>query len=512
MLLFHSSYPSFDVHFSILLVLTIDLFVDGQFVVEVLEPARMGIRRSVQRCEATGANFGADIVTFSFGTEAIGCALNVNPFDACTNVTYPVNITLCESNFALVPRGNCNFSIKAYRVQHAKPSGFQALIVYNFEGEVPIDMAGSKYADLVRIPVLMISYECMVAINITYPASKGYIVQVKVSPGYYDLFRYLIPFVVVVGFCFIVLLISLAIRLCRERRRVARKRLSKRNLRKIPTRRFRKGDEPETCAICLDDFIEGEKLRVLPCRHTYHCKCIDPWLTQNRKVCPMCKRRVGAKNSDSESSEEEVRQEQPSFQNSSVIHTYLEDEETSSTPTPSISHVLADVHHSDIGGSREQLVETDENVFSERMTDDGAETNTLSQSFKNRLKGFFTKSSSRSPMDEVKGSGEVNNAYEGGSTPPVDTASVQTIFEDMSSDEGADVRMRHHSSDYHVNSNEPMVHESMSEDQLNQLDVDEERAKDACTRRGYENEKSIPDTPLSDDEGGFSRTFDNFSA
>ncbi|RCN27429.1 zinc finger, C3HC4 type [Ancylostoma caninum] len=93
------------------------------------------------------------------------------------------------------------------------------------------------------------------------------------------------------------------------------------------------GDEPETCAICLDDFIEGEKLRVLPCRHTYHCKCIDPWLTQNRKVCPMCKRRVGAKNSDSESSDEERRQEQPSSSRStSIAHTYLEDEERTETP------------------------------------------------------------------------------------------------------------------------------------------------------------------------------------
>ena len=111
-----------------------------------------------------------------------------------------------------------------------------------------------------------------------------------------------------------------AIRLCRERRRIARKRLSKRNLRKIPTKKFHRGDYPETCAICLEDFVEGEKLRVLPCRHSwlslyfcssalsaYHCLCIDPWLTQNRKVCPMCKRRVGAKNSDSESSDDERR-------------------------------------------------------------------------------------------------------------------------------------------------------------------------------------------------------------
>lgn len=142
------------------------------------------------------------------------------------------------------------------------------------------------------------------------------------------------------------------------------------------------GDEPETCAICLDDFIEGEKLRVLPCRHSeflfevgyaypiwfgaqlyiypcnisaYHCNCIDPWLTQNRKVCPMCKRRVGAKNSDSESSDEERRQEvlvfklscctsdivhryfaqlqQPvSSRSTSITHTYLEDEERTGTP------------------------------------------------------------------------------------------------------------------------------------------------------------------------------------
>uniref|UniRef100_A0A1I7WPY7 Membrane-associated protein n=1 Tax=Heterorhabditis bacteriophora TaxID=37862 RepID=A0A1I7WPY7_HETBA len=154
--------------------------IDAQFVVEVLEPLRMGVRRTVQKCEATGANFGADIVNFSFGHDAIGYAAIPVPPDACTDTT-------------------------AFHVQRV----FHALVVYNDEGKPPIDMAGSKYADSITIPVLMISYSCMVAINLTYPASQGYMIQVKISPGYYDLFRYLIPFVVVVGFCFVVLLVSL---------------------------------------------------------------------------------------------------------------------------------------------------------------------------------------------------------------------------------------------------------------------------------------------------------------
>ncbi|GMR33969.1 hypothetical protein PMAYCL1PPCAC_04164, partial [Pristionchus mayeri] len=278
----------------------------AQYIVEVLEPAKLGVRRTVQRCDATGANFGPDVVPFTFGPMSTGCAFTVDPADACKPVRMnTINETTCLVNYAVVPRGNCNFSEKAYFVQRARPRAFDALIVYNSDGKAPVDMAGGKYAQDVKIPVVMVSYNCMMGLVERYPASDGYAVQIKLSPGYYDLFRYLIPFVVVIGFCFIVLLASLLIRICRERRRLARKRLSRRHLKKLPTRKYVRGDQPDTCAICLDEFIEGEKLRVLPCRHMYHCKCIDPWLTRNRKVCPMCKRRVGAKNSDSESSGDE---------------------------------------------------------------------------------------------------------------------------------------------------------------------------------------------------------------
>ncbi|KAM8975839.1 E3 ubiquitin-protein ligase RNF43 [Pelodytes ibericus] len=41
------------------------------------------------------------------------------------------------------------------------------------------------------------------------------------------------------------------------------------------------------CAICLEEFAEGQDLRILPCCHEYHLDCVDTWLRQNH-TCPLC--------------------------------------------------------------------------------------------------------------------------------------------------------------------------------------------------------------------------------
>ncbi|KAL7433872.1 hypothetical protein ACHAXH_005005, partial [Discostella pseudostelligera] len=43
-----------------------------------------------------------------------------------------------------------------------------------------------------------------------------------------------------------------------------------------------------SCAVCLEQYQVGETLRTIPCFHTFHASCIDPWLAQ-RAECPVCK-------------------------------------------------------------------------------------------------------------------------------------------------------------------------------------------------------------------------------
>ncbi|XP_043695988.1 E3 ubiquitin-protein ligase RLIM isoform X2 [Telopea speciosissima] len=48
-------------------------------------------------------------------------------------------------------------------------------------------------------------------------------------------------------------------------------------------------EEAAQCYICLVEYEEGDCMRILPCHHEFHSTCIDKWLKEIHRVCPLCR-------------------------------------------------------------------------------------------------------------------------------------------------------------------------------------------------------------------------------
>lgn len=233
------------------------------------------------------ATFGSEIPESGLKVRAV----RANPTDGCTELDPPPeNVTL--SRFAvIIARYNCSFEDK---IRNAQKAGYAAVIVHNV-GSNDLERMSANHAEDILIPSVFIGESNGIYIieSFLYPLPYALIITDDIPFNINN--NLIIPFAIVVGLCFIIMICFMIIRCIRERRRRLRHRLPNSVLRKIPIVKFTKGMQYDTCAICLDDYVDNERLRVLPCHHAYHVKCIDPWLTKNRRVCPICKRKVFAR-------------------------------------------------------------------------------------------------------------------------------------------------------------------------------------------------------------------------
>ncbi|XP_051979812.1 E3 ubiquitin-protein ligase RNF13-like [Xyrauchen texanus] len=229
-----------------------------------------------------------------------GFLVGARPENACEPIAPPpLRDNVTNTFIVLIKRFDCNFDVK---VLHAQKAGYKAAIVHNVDSDDLISM-GSNDMDILKqidIPSVFIGEEASNSLKEDYIYEKGG--HVILMPDFsLPLEYYLIPFLIIVGICLILIVVFMITKFVQDRHRARRSRLRKDQLKKLPIHKYKKGDSYDVCAICLDEYEEGDKLRVLPCSHAYHCKCVDPWLTKTKKTCPVCKQKVVSSEGDSDS-------------------------------------------------------------------------------------------------------------------------------------------------------------------------------------------------------------------
>ncbi|KAK3120808.1 hypothetical protein QOZ80_8BG0642020 [Eleusine coracana subsp. coracana] len=248
---------------------------------------------------ANNTTLSFDDVEATFTPAVEGSGVNgviyvVEPLDACS----PLRTKADGSSaipFALIIRGRCQFDDK---VRNAQQAGFKAAVVYdNEDSGVLVSMAGSSSG--IHIYAVFISKasgevlkkyssqsEAELWIIPTYENSAWSIMAIS--------FISLLAMSAILATCFFVRRHQIR----RDRGRIPLARefhgMSSQLVKAMPSLIFTRVQEDNctssTCAICLEDYSVGEKLRVLPCRHKFHAACVDLWLTSWRTFCPVCKR------------------------------------------------------------------------------------------------------------------------------------------------------------------------------------------------------------------------------
>ncbi|GLJ55064.1 hypothetical protein SUGI_1181860 [Cryptomeria japonica] len=237
----------------------------------------------------------ANFASFVTQSGVCGTVQVTEPFDACSplvNKSIPGEDT--STQFALIKRGICSFDLK---VRNAQAAGFHAAIIYNNEdGDHLIEMGGiSGGITIHAVFISKVSGQTL----LKYSGNKN--IECCIIPSREDTawtviliaFISLLALSAVLAIC----VCLRSYRLRRRRRRPQRHIMSSREVKALPSLIFTSVVDDnctsETCAVCLEDYTAGDKLRVLPCCHKFHVICIDSWLTRDlqmsiyfRLLCP----------------------------------------------------------------------------------------------------------------------------------------------------------------------------------------------------------------------------------
>ncbi|KAF6716145.1 E3 ubiquitin-protein ligase ZNRF3 [Oryzias melastigma] len=201
----------------------------------------------------------------------------------------------------------CGFDLM--EAKRAVQRGATAVIFDVSENPDAIDQLNQVSEDPLKRPVVYVKGNDAVKLMNIVNKQKVARARIQHRPPrpteYFDMGIFLAFFVVVSLVCLILLI---KIKLKQRRSQSSMNRMASQALEKMETRKFKaKGkvqrdsgcgasdslssSSTSDCAICLEKYIDGEELRVIPCAHRFHKKCVDPWLLQHH-TCPHCRHNI----------------------------------------------------------------------------------------------------------------------------------------------------------------------------------------------------------------------------
>ncbi|XP_033828124.1 E3 ubiquitin-protein ligase znrf3 isoform X1 [Periophthalmus magnuspinnatus] len=196
------------------------------------------------------------------------------------------------------------------KAKRAVQRGATAVIFDVSENPDAIDQLNQVAEDPLKRPVVYVKGNDAVKLMNIVNKQKVARARIQHRPPrqpteYFDMGIFLAFFVVVSLVCLVLLI---KIKLKQRRSQSSMNRMAIQALEKMETRKFKaKGkvvresscgtsdslssSSTSDCAICLEKYIDGEELRVIPCAHRFHKKCVDPWLLQHH-TCPHCRHNI----------------------------------------------------------------------------------------------------------------------------------------------------------------------------------------------------------------------------
>ncbi|XP_036613177.1 E3 ubiquitin-protein ligase ZNRF4 [Trichosurus vulpecula] len=280
-------------------------------------PASKALVRAVANDSASAVDFSDAPALFGapLSEDGVrGYLIEARPPNACQPIEGPMISNHSLGSIALVRRFDCTFDLK---VLHAQQAGYQAVIVHNVHSNDLVNMV-HVYDDIrqqIEIPSVFVSEATSKDLRGILCGNKdAHVLLLPNHQHYSELDCHPVLSISWVLGRMVTLLIStlLIIRKVwlywwqwRERGTVAKTPSRK----KTHLRSFTR--QNDVCAICLDEYEEGDQLKVLPCTHIYHRKCIDPWFSQTlRRTCPVCKQPVVSAEEGSDSNAESLSEDE----------------------------------------------------------------------------------------------------------------------------------------------------------------------------------------------------------